>query len=184
MRKDRRFAATDQVADEQAVAFHAPKVNLDPGDQVKRYPLGVRPASARKKKLPAVTTSSPAFRPSSTSNESGRSAELDGSVQRAPLSVLPIAGSKGRCAGPIPPLCRRKARRDLRSSRQDLEWKQPAPKPSDVRVEACPCFQLALSQVEAVRLRPCRRVERATSHRLRYAEKCELVADRRPIVLR
>src|SRR2546426_9237441 len=99
------------------------------------------------------------------------------SSQRAPLSVLPIAGYKGRCAGPIPPLCRRKERRDLRSSRQDLEWKQPAPKPSDVWVEACPCFQLALCQVEAVRLRPCRRVERATSHRLRYAEKCELVAD-------
>jgi hypothetical protein len=59
------------LADAQAVACHAPKVNLDPEDQVKRYPLGVRPASARKEKLPAVTTSSPAFGPW-TSNESGR----------------------------------------------------------------------------------------------------------------
>src|SRR2546427_13216844 len=60
------------------------KVEPEPGgaDRVRGYvtneavysPERVRPASARKKKLPAVTTSSPGFRPSSTSSESPRAA--------------------------------------------------------------------------------------------------------------
>src|SRR6266446_5785823 len=74
--------------------------------------------------------------------------------------------------GPIPPLCRPKECRDLRSSRQDLEWKQPVPKPSDVRVEACPCFQLSLCQ-RAVRLHLRRR--RSEEHTSELQSPCNLV---------
>src|SRR5207253_6278305 len=83
------------------------------------------------------------------------------------------------------PLPRQQEVRRTQSLRsEDLACSEPVARPLEVRLQACPGSELDQRRAGTARSRLRRRAAIVASPRLRYVATCELVADRRPIVLR